>query len=257
MDLNNFIVYYFTGIISILGLIIWGVLLLIDLQKNKKIRFTNAKTISGIVLLMLFYVSLPVLLCIFTYAVQEDPEDLSTDERAKSVALYDFAAKIAVVPRVKGEFYSLAGSEYMSLFDGKKALNCYKEAERYKTPADPVDRISLCILYFWNEDDKNIEKYCTAGPIAVNHIRNNDYVSALQVLNDKINKSGQSSGACLNYALRSYVYRKTGYDYQADSDYSRAVSLCPKNRIVRSYAFANDILDVYNGGREYGNKLKF
>ena len=257
MDLLNFMVYYYTGLISILGLVIFIIYMLIELQKNKKIRFTNAKIIIGLVLLMLFYVSLPVVLNAFTFSGEKAPEELTKDELAKQAVLFDFFAKITVVPVVKGEFYSLAGSEYMSLFDGKQALNCFKNAEHYKKKADPLVRHSLCTLYFWNEDDKNIEKYCSTAPIAVNHIRNNDYITALQVLNEKINESGQSKKGCLNYALRSYVYRKTGYNKQANNDYSQAVSLCPENKLVRSYSYANNILDVYNGGREYGNKLKF
>ena len=256
MDLIIFMLYYFMRTISVLGLVIWVVLSLIELQKTKKIRFTGTKTISGLILLVLFYVSLPILLCSFYFIGEKDPEELTKDELEKEAALFNFSAKIAVIPHIKGEFYSLAGGEYMSLFNGKKALDCFKAAERYKKKSDPLVRHALCTLYFWNEDDKNIEEYCTTGPLVVNHIRNNDYITALQLLNNSIGKSNRRS-SCMNYALRSYVYRKTGHNKQADNDYSTAVSLCPKNKLVRSYSYANNILDVYNGGREYGNKLKF
>lgn len=238
-DLIFFVSVYSGSIALVLIFVVLSLIVLIEYLQKKNISYKSAKFALIIICLIGLYLLLPW--WFLAFAVQDTIPEVSEN-------FYKLAAKTAVFPSVKSYMYSSLGSYYYHIAkQGEPAISSHENALRLDGSQELCDvgnkdKMTGCKEYIFSSLFNLCDLYTSKGEIqkgvrtceliglstyaAANYILVEDYVSALEVMNKKIdmNKKKQRSDG-INYATRAHILEKLGRKLEAEKDYNTALSI--------------------------------
>lgn len=227
---------FLLSFVAVLLLIAVFILNFIKFSKDKKSKVSPYTPVVIIISLFILYSGLPFWLLAAAYD--------ANNEVAEN--LHKLSAKISMFSSVKSFMTEELGAFYMRNYEGKKAIDAFENSIKIKE--NKQSSAMLCLLYSANGERENAFKMCSNAnafqSVAVNYILAEDYKKAVEVINNSINT--RKSPSCWDYAIRAYIYRKTGKKDLFENDYKKAESLCPDSSQLKDlYKNENYYTDFY------------
>ena len=247
INLSNLLFMWGLGIVCTLGIIVLIIIASVERYKSKIIKLPVVKIILGIFFVLGLWLALPFYL---------EPIAVVKFGTPSAINILRFSSNISVVPSVKSGLYYELSRNYAIAHKGQKAIDAYEKAVEIAKKENKMEKGLICPVYFWKGDSKKIQEVCYPSMIALDYLKAKEYGRALENINISIEKYESESrkyGICASHAIRAAIYKQMGDKKEYKNDYDIVIKTCPEEEKYKQYMEADDILDVYLGGREINN----
>ena len=241
-------IFLFSGFVAFVFFVAELFVIFSDYSKTKKFDDFENKIQILIVTFLIMVCSVPY------YAEIYASYNFGTN---RAIKVLNFALKIPMFSSSKAELYYELSRNYKELKQGNNAIYAYEKAVFINEKSSLFQKSLICPVYFWKEDSSNIQQICPRVERAIDYLNNKKYEEALKTINkeiDELENSQKQENLCIAYAIRGVIYKKDDSDdsylKKYKKDYDKVKSECKSYEYVLDYFSADDILDVYLGGRE-------
>ena len=247
-NLTFVLLMWILGIIFVLGFIIVSALLLFKFFENKQAK------IFALISVLICITGVWLILPFYTY-----PIAVLKFGNSSAIKILKFTDRISVIPAIRTAINYELSRNYQVKYDGKNAIKYYEKAASIAGKPNRIEQGLICHFYFWKGDRAKIQEVCYKDVVAVDYLRSKEYKEALETINTSIKKyeeENRTNGICSAHSIRAAIYKQTGNKSEYKKDYDLVKKTCPTSEIYKKYMDADDILDVYLGGKEI-NKYEF